>query len=145
MQAATSVSCQQRRCKSNVKPRMMLFVCLGLFLVSVSVLDASHIIRQRDETADVALNSTFQGGVHTVSGGLMPLTGSTNTERRRRDDSSNIVRRDVALSVSRRRRRNKRQNGMSNLHVQANKNRQLFVLGLHIRPICFYSCPKIIK
>ena len=89
--------------------------------MSLSVLDASHIIRQRDVAADVALNRTFQGGVRAVSNDKLHLTPGTEnrniTDRRLRDDSDNIVRRDVRRAKLRRHRRHKRQNGLSCLYV----------------------------
>jgi len=90
--------------------------CLGLFLVSVYVLNASHITRKR--AAEVSLKRILQGGVGAVSDGklkqqLTAVTENPNSERRQRDDSSNNVRRDTLRSLSRRHRRNKRQNGLS--------------------------------
>lgn len=89
---------------------------LGYFvsLVSISVLNASHIVRQRDVTVDrpIALNRTSQDRIdHRVSDGkleLSPVTEQRNsTDRRPQADLSNAVR------LPRRHRRNKRQKGLS--------------------------------
>jgi len=122
MQTATSVSGQQRPYESNVKLAIMRPGFLGYFvgLVSISVLNASHIVRQRDVTVDrpIALNRTSQDRIdRRVSGGkleLSPVTEQRNsTDRRPQADLSNAVRRHATRALPRRHRRNKRQKGLS--------------------------------
>jgi len=95
--------------------RRYTMLWFGLFLVSVTVIDSSYFVRQRDIALNTK-NSSFHSGVPAVSSGerqLTPATGSRDSGRRRQDEYTE--RRDWIESMSRRHRRSKRQNGICQL------------------------------
>jgi len=99
------------------------FLWYFVSLVSISVLNASHIVRQRDVTVDrpiASLNRTSQDRIdHRVTDEKLqpaPVTENRNsTVTRPQAHSSNaaVRRRHATRETPRRHRRNKRQKGLS--------------------------------